>query len=240
MVRHLIPWILGLAIAVTWMMGAYPGDPAHAASSPYARVDGAVHAPVPSTRPTDETVASIMKTIRFDQLAQVPIVLKLEGDAMAAYQTRENRRKEAMKALEAGPYGQAISERETALQAAKQAEAPDERQIRQRERHLEAARSEYWKRRSALRLQVLSSLSDGQQRYWIQFVMYRNLWGRMQKAEISAEQKDLVWALCGQPAAEHVEQGLLYVDPYLSEMSVTMERLMRQVQNKVAREGQRL
>jgi hypothetical protein len=239
MARYITVGTLAMAaIALAAITSMTSTDPAHAASSPYARVDGAVHAPVPAARPSDEVMAQIMKEIRFDQLAQLPIVLKLEGEALANYQARENQRKAAVKALESGPYSQVVGQRRAALEEAKKAEEPDLKLIGRLERSLEAASNEVWKRRSALRLKVLTSLSDAQQRYWIQFVMYRNLWNRMKRAEFTPEQKDLVWALCSQPAVDHVEQGLIHIDPYLSKTSITMEMLNEKIRTKVVREDQ--
>lgn len=230
---------LGLLTAIVGLVLVASLQSPRADAGGYVMLDAAVHQPVPATRPSDDTVRMIMKQIRFDELAQVPIVLQLEGDALLNYQQRVALRAHRMEQLETGPLGKLVAQHQQALKAARQKEQPDAKEIARLQRVTERASNEYWTRRSALRLQVLASLSTEQQRYWVQFVLYRSIEPRYGKAELTDQQRDLLWALCSRPAIEIVDQGLLHVDPYLKHIGITVDTLRAQAELKILTDAQR-
>jgi hypothetical protein len=175
--------------------------------------DTRVHAPVPTAQPSDEAIQHLLKEFRWDEFEQMIIVLKLPAEQEKAFRQNMADRGVKLAAFRATDLHKEWTELSNAMRAAQRAK--DEAKIAELKPKHDPVAEECRAKMEDLRRIVLGPLSAAQRQYWCQWVLYRGLWRRFQRAKLTDEQKDRLWQLCARPAHDHTAGGYVGSDPYL-------------------------
>jgi hypothetical protein len=193
------------------------------------------HAPVPEARPNDELIAKLAEDeLRFQDYDQAALVLALKDAPLAAFREKIKARNDKMAELDKSDEAKKAAELRAQLKAASNDSKKEELS-----KQLNPVAEVYDQKRSALRAEVFAALSADQQKYWIGWVLFRDLSGRYRNVVLSGEQKDKLWKACGKPAGKLAKADALKSDPYLRNIKDVREELEKDCTDNILTSEQR-
>jgi histone H1/5 len=180
----------------------------------------------PNARPGDEMMAAVTKAFPHDDFEQMIYVLKLTDRAPAAIDpNKPPQMSAAEKAFRANM--DARSKKLAEYRASAEAKKAGEANAEVRAEKDPAKKADLEKKNAAvikadrtkmqdLRRMVMGPLSADQKAYWAQYACYRGPSSRFRTANLTAEQKDKLWAMCADCSKKLVAANYVNTDPYLT------------------------